>query len=50
MRPAELGAWLRGAHLELEDVSGLKYMPLANSARLSRRTDVNYIVSARKPA
>jgi 2-polyprenyl-6-hydroxyphenyl methylase/3-demethylubiquinone-9 3-methyltransferase len=50
VRPHELSAWLRGAGLDLEDVSGLAYMPLLNSARLSRRTDVNYIVSARKPA
>ena len=50
VRPSELAAWLRAAGLELEDVSGLMYMPLLNSARLGRRTDVNYIVSARKPA
>src|SRR6476469_5585982 len=50
VRPHELAAWLRNAGLELEDVSGLAYMPLLNTARLSRRTDVNYIVSARKPA
>lgn len=50
VRPSELAAWLRAAGLELEDVSGLAYMPLTNSARLARRTDVNYIVSARKAA
>ena len=50
VRPSELAAWLRAAGLELEDVSGLMYMPLLNSARLGRRTDVNYIISARKPA
>lgn len=49
VRPSELGAWLRAAGLELEDVSGLMYMPLTNTARLGRRTDINYIVSARKP-
>jgi 2-polyprenyl-6-hydroxyphenyl methylase/3-demethylubiquinone-9 3-methyltransferase len=50
VRPHELAAWLRGAGLELEDVSGLAYMPLLNTARLSSRTDVNYIASARKPS
>ncbi|TZF91110.1 bifunctional 2-polyprenyl-6-hydroxyphenol methylase/3-demethylubiquinol 3-O-methyltransferase UbiG [Cognatilysobacter lacus] len=50
VRPHELAAWLRAAGLELEDVSGLAYMPLLNTARLARRTDINYIVSARKPA
>lgn len=50
VRPSELAAWLRGAGLELEDVSGLMYLPMLHSARLSRRTDINYIVSARKSA
>lgn len=49
VRPSELGAWLRAAGLELEDVSGLTYGPLTNTAWLSRRTDVNYIACARKP-
>lgn len=50
VKPSELAAWFRAAGLELEDVSGLAYLPLTNSARLSRRTDVNYIACARKPA
>lgn len=50
VRPSELAGWLRDVGLELEDVSGLAYLPLTNSARLTRRTDVNYIASARKPA
>ena len=50
VRPSELAAWLRAAGLELEDVSGLMYLPMLHSARLSSRTDINYIVSARKPA
>ncbi|AXK73626.1 bifunctional 2-polyprenyl-6-hydroxyphenol methylase/3-demethylubiquinol 3-O-methyltransferase UbiG [Lysobacter sp. TY2-98] len=50
VRPSELATWLRGADLELEDVSGLMYLPMLHSARLSRRADINYIVSARKPA
>jgi 2-polyprenyl-6-hydroxyphenyl methylase/3-demethylubiquinone-9 3-methyltransferase len=49
VRPSELAAWLRQAGLELEDVSGLAYHPLANTARISRRTGVNYIACARKP-
>lgn len=50
VKPSELAAWFRAAGLELEDVSGLAYLPLTNSARLSRRTEVNYIACARKPA
>ena len=49
VRPSELAGWLRAAGLELEDVSGLMYLPMLHSARLSGRTDINYIVSARKP-
>ena len=44
-----LGAWLRESGLQLEDVSGLAYEPWANRARVSRRTDVNYLASAVKP-
>lgn len=49
VRPSELASWFRSAGLELEDVSGLAYLPWRNAARLTSRTDVNYIVCARKP-
>jgi len=49
IRPSELGAWLRGAGLRLEDVSGLMYEPWRNAARLTSRTEVNYLACARKP-
>ena len=49
IRPSELGAWLREAGLGLEDVSGMAYEPWRNAARLSRRTDVNYLACAVKP-
>ena len=50
IRPAELAAWLRAADLQLEDVSGLIYEPWRNGARLTSRTEVNYLACARKPA
>ena len=50
IRPSELAAWLRASGLELEDVSGLAYEPWRNGARISRRTDVNYLACARRPA
>ena len=50
IKPSELAAWLRDAGLELEDVSGLIYEPWRNAARLSSRTEVNYLACARKPA
>jgi 2-polyprenyl-6-hydroxyphenyl methylase/3-demethylubiquinone-9 3-methyltransferase len=41
---------LRDSTLVLEDVSGLVYEPWRNHARLSPRTDVNYLACALKPA
>lgn len=49
IRPSELAGWLRDCGLQLEDVSGLAYEPWRNSARLARRTDVNYLACALKP-
>ncbi len=49
IKPAELGAWLRESGLQLEDVSGLVYEPWRDAARLSRRTEVNYLACALKP-
>jgi len=49
IKPSELAAWLREAELELEDVSGLMYKPWRNAARLTARTDVNYLACAVKP-
>ncbi|MCI4567377.1 bifunctional 2-polyprenyl-6-hydroxyphenol methylase/3-demethylubiquinol 3-O-methyltransferase UbiG [Lysobacter sp. CFH 32150] len=49
IKPSELATWLRQAGLQLEDVSGLMYEPWRNAARVIRRTDVNYLVSALKP-
>jgi len=50
IRPSELAAWLRAEDLQLEDVAGLVYEPWRNAARISARTDVNYLACARKPA
>lgn len=50
LKPSELARLLRHAGLELEDVSGLGYNPLARKAWLSRITAVNYLLCARKPA
>jgi 2-polyprenyl-6-hydroxyphenyl methylase/3-demethylubiquinone-9 3-methyltransferase len=50
IKPSELAGLLREAGLELEDVSGLLYEPWRNAARISRRTDVNYLACAARPA
>ncbi|MFB6495066.1 bifunctional 2-polyprenyl-6-hydroxyphenol methylase/3-demethylubiquinol 3-O-methyltransferase UbiG [Xanthomonas perforans] len=49
IKPAELAAWLRNAGLQLEDVSGMLNEPWRNRARLSSRTEVNYLAYAVKP-
>ncbi|CAD1792448.1 3-demethylubiquinone-9 3-methyltransferase [Xanthomonas arboricola pv. juglandis] len=49
IKPAELAAWLRSAELQLADVSGMLYEPWRNRARLSSRTEVNYLAYAVKP-
>ena len=50
IRPSELASALRGAGLELEDVSGLGYNPLTRHAWIAKSTQVNYLACARKPA
>ena len=50
IRPSELAGWFRASGLVLEDVSGLMYEPWRNGARLVRRTDVNYLACAMRPA
>jgi 2-polyprenyl-6-hydroxyphenyl methylase/3-demethylubiquinone-9 3-methyltransferase len=50
IRPSELATWMRTSGLQLVDVSGLVYEPWRNAARLSSRTDVNYLACALKPA
>ena len=50
IRPSELAGLLRDAGLDLEDVSGLLYEPWRNAARIARRTDVNYLACAARPA
>jgi 2-polyprenyl-6-hydroxyphenyl methylase/3-demethylubiquinone-9 3-methyltransferase len=49
IKPSELAAWTRQCGLQLTDVSGLVYEPWRGAARLSRRTEVNYLACAVKP-
>lgn len=48
IKPAELAQGIRAAGLTLDDVSGIEYLPIGNRARLSTRTDINYLATARK--
>jgi 2-polyprenyl-6-hydroxyphenyl methylase/3-demethylubiquinone-9 3-methyltransferase len=48
IRPSELARWARGAGLIVEDIAGLAYDPLQNTARQSSNVDVNYMMRLRK--
>jgi 2-polyprenyl-6-hydroxyphenyl methylase/3-demethylubiquinone-9 3-methyltransferase len=50
VRPDELNAALRRAGLKPTDTTGMVYDPLADEWRLGRDTDVNYFVTAVRPA
>ncbi|MBW8808152.1 MAG: bifunctional 2-polyprenyl-6-hydroxyphenol methylase/3-demethylubiquinol 3-O-methyltransferase UbiG [Lysobacter sp.] len=49
IKPSELAAWFRETGLQLEDVSGLMYEPWRNTARITSRTEINYLACAFKP-
>jgi 2-polyprenyl-6-hydroxyphenyl methylase/3-demethylubiquinone-9 3-methyltransferase len=49
IRPSELGAWLREAGLQLQDVSGLAYDPIRRKAWVGRHRGMNYLACATKP-
>ena len=49
IKPSELASYARAAGLEITQVSGLTYNPLARRFALSADTDVNYMMALRKP-
>ena len=50
IKPSELAAALRQSGFQLEDISGLQYNPLLQSASLSSDVDVNYLMHCTRPA
>jgi len=50
IRPSELAVWLRESDLQLEDISGVRYLPFLETTSLTSRPDINYLASAIKPA
>lgn len=48
IRPSELAAWLRAVNLSVVSIRGMLYLPLVNSAILTDRPTVNYLVHARR--
>jgi 2-polyprenyl-6-hydroxyphenyl methylase / 3-demethylubiquinone-9 3-methyltransferase len=49
IKPSELTRWCREAGLEVAEVTGMSYGVLDRQYRLSRDTDVNYLVYATRP-
>jgi 2-polyprenyl-6-hydroxyphenyl methylase/3-demethylubiquinone-9 3-methyltransferase len=49
IRPSELASWIRGANLELIDMTGLHYNPFSHRYWLAANVDVNYMVATRRP-
>jgi 2-polyprenyl-6-hydroxyphenyl methylase/3-demethylubiquinone-9 3-methyltransferase len=48
--PAELSRFARDAALEVTDLTGMTYNPVTDIYKLGRDTDVNYILTTRRPA
>ena len=48
IRPSELARAVRKAGLRVQEVAGMAYSPFSHQARLTRDTDVNYFLHARK--
>lgn len=48
VKPSELAAGLRGSGLEITALDGMSYNPVADTWRLSRDLDVNYLAFATK--
>jgi 2-polyprenyl-6-hydroxyphenyl methylase / 3-demethylubiquinone-9 3-methyltransferase len=49
IRPSELSRWARKAGLELAELAGLEYDPIARKARISADVSVNYLAHFRRP-
>lgn len=48
IKPSELAHWLRLANLQLMDICGLEYNPITKHYKLSKNTDVNYMIHVKK--
>jgi|TARA_Y100000310_G_scaffold263779_1_gene274207 2-polyprenyl-6-hydroxyphenyl methylase/3-demethylubiquinone-9 3-methyltransferase len=46
IQPAELASWLRSTGLQIEEITGMTYNPITQRYRLTRNSDVNYLVHA----
>ena len=48
IRPAELAAYARAAHLDVVAMTGMTYNPLTRAYRLENDVDVNYLLACRR--
>lgn len=48
IKPSELAQWSREAGLDVNDVTGMSYNPVAKSYSLGRDSSVNYLLACRK--
>lgn len=48
IRPSELAAWVRDAHLDVHQMIGLVYNPITQTYKLADDIDVNYMMHATK--
>lgn len=46
IRPSELAGWIRAAGLDVEEITGMHYVPFTRTTRLGGNVDVNYLVHA----
>lgn len=46
IKPSELAVWLRHTGFSINDITGMTYNPVTGIYKLSRDTDVNYLVHA----
>lgn len=46
IKPSEMAVWLRHAGFRISDITGMTYNPVTGIYKLSRDTDVNYLVHA----
>jgi len=49
IRPAELDAHCRAAHIDVTEITGLTYNPLSKVYKLDNDVSVNYMMQAQKP-
>ncbi len=50
IRPSELSAWCRAAHLNVQEITGMTYNPILKRYKLGQDASVNYLIHTQKPS